>query len=98
MVKLSTFGAEMRQWRKRNLLSQKAFALAIGVVVRTIQGIESGEHKPSFNVYRKFRELKERYARNRRICEIPFETAFRRSRTSADSPQNTQSMRKIVTL
>jgi DNA-binding transcriptional regulator YiaG len=31
MAKLSRFGAEMREWRKRNLLSQMKFAMALGV-------------------------------------------------------------------
>ena len=100
MVKLSRFGAEMREWRKQNLLSQRDFALAIGVVVRTIQGIEAGEHKPSFNVYRKFRELKERYSHRQRVSKLYLQnphhlkTPFRRSRT----PQIQRQKAKIATI
>ena len=60
----------MREWRKRNLLSQRDFALALGVVVRTIQGAEAGEHKPSYTVQRKFRQLQERYDYSRRVSKM----------------------------
>lgn len=90
MAKLSKISVEMREWRKRNLLSQKDFALALGVVLRTIWGIEAGEHSPSLQAQRRFRELKERYARNRRVYlrnpTLP-ETASGRSRAFADSPE-----------
>lgn len=67
---MTNFGAQMREWRKRKLLSQKDFALTIGVVVRTVWGIEAGEHLPSFRTRRRFRELQQRYARSRMVSRM----------------------------
>ena len=66
MATPSGFGSEMRDWRERNLFSQRDLALALGLAVRTIWGIEAGEHSPTHRTQRKFRDFKEALARFRR--------------------------------
>lgn len=65
MVNPPGFGADMRDWRERNLYSQRDLALALGLAVRTIWGIEAGEHSATHRTQRKFRDFKEALARFR---------------------------------
>jgi DNA-binding XRE family transcriptional regulator len=62
---MSEHASIWKKWRKKHLLSQDDMARAVGLCRRTIQGIEKGEHIPIYSTQRKFRELRERYARAR---------------------------------
>jgi DNA-binding XRE family transcriptional regulator len=50
-----------RLFRAENLLSQQAFADAVGVTKRTVQYIEGGDHEPGYTSQRRFLELQKRY-------------------------------------
>ena len=47
-------------------MSQPEFARALGLHLRTVAGIEAGEHRPSYMSQRRLRELVERHKQNRR--------------------------------
>jgi DNA-binding XRE family transcriptional regulator len=57
--------AEWREFREAHDMSQAQMARVLGLVLRTVQGIELSEHKPSFTSRLRFRELKRRYAEAR---------------------------------
>jgi DNA-binding XRE family transcriptional regulator len=50
-----------KQTRKAMLLSQTEFCAALGLHERTVQGIERGEHPPSWVSQRRFRDFVRRY-------------------------------------
>lgn len=60
---------EWKAWRKKNLMSQAHMAAALGLSRRTVQGIEWAEHAPSYTSQRRFKVLKDRYARAARQLE-----------------------------
>lgn len=57
--------AEWKAFREANDMSQAVLARTLGLVLRTVQGIEAAEHLPSFTSRTRFNELKKRYAQNR---------------------------------
>lgn len=57
--------SEWRAFREANDMSQATLARVLGLVLRTVQGIELGEHRPSFTSRMRFKELQRRYAENR---------------------------------
>jgi transcriptional regulator with XRE-family HTH domain len=62
--------AEWKAWRIAHHMSQKSFALALGLApngggTKTIWNIENGRHKPSYMTQARFEALKERYGRSR---------------------------------
>lgn len=58
--------SEWRAFREANDMSQATLARVLGLVLRTVQGIELGEHRPSYTSRMRFRELKRRYEQNRK--------------------------------
>jgi len=52
---------EFRAFRGTNDLSQAMLAKAMGLTLRCVQGIELGEHKPSYTTKFRFKALKRRY-------------------------------------
>lgn len=50
-------------------MSQKDFAKALGMCTRAIQGIEWGEHNPTFRSQLRFREFKKNIEAERNINE-----------------------------
>lgn len=66
------YAREWKAFREANDMSQATLARVLGLVLRTVQGIELGEHKPSFTSRSRFNELKRRYAQNRNSqCQPP---------------------------
>lgn len=55
------YSEEFRAFRKENDLSQQMLSKALGIVLRTVQGIELGEHKPSYTTRFRFKALRKRY-------------------------------------
>lgn len=50
-----------RTWRNDNDMSQATLARVLGLALRTVQGIESGEHKPSPTSRMRFKALQKQY-------------------------------------
>lgn len=61
------FAVEFRKFREENDMSQAMLARTLGLVLRTIQGIEAKEHAPSYTTRMRFKELKKRYLQARTI-------------------------------
>jgi DNA-binding transcriptional regulator YiaG len=64
MRKRTKTAQRWKSTRQRMLLSQTEFSLALGMHKRTVQGIERGEHPPSWPSQRAFREFVRRWTHN----------------------------------
>lgn len=64
-VQERNYADEWRSWRNNvGEMSQTSMARILGLSLRTVQGIETGEHKPSPTSRMRFRELVKRYKVN----------------------------------
>ena len=63
----TNFAVEFKKFREENDLSQAMLARILGLVLRTIQGIEASEHRPSYSTRMRFKDLKNRYLQNRKV-------------------------------
>jgi len=53
---------DWRDFREAHGFTQTTLAQTLGLVLRTVQGIELGEHRPCYTTRKRFAELKRRYA------------------------------------
>lgn len=56
-----SYGADLRTWRKRHLMSQQQLAEQVGLTERTIHNIEAEKHKPNYQTQRRLRAIRDRY-------------------------------------
>jgi DNA-binding XRE family transcriptional regulator len=61
------FATDFKRFREENDMSQAMLARTLGLVLRTVQGIEAGEHRPSYTSRMRFKELKRRYEQARMV-------------------------------
>jgi len=57
---MTPYAKEWRQFRKEHKMSAQTLANHLGLALRTVQGIELGEHKPAPQSRMRFRALKKR--------------------------------------
>lgn len=57
---VTEFSGPWKEFRVNNLMSQPDMGKALGMCTRAIQGIEWGEHNPSFKSQIRFRDFKKK--------------------------------------